>query len=241
MRILAIALAFLALSAPASAQKPDSAPAPTASDVAPEHLAAAHDLYRSLVFDNGLLETLSNGISARAMPEIRASLLDSPMYRSVSRESQQRLTTFTDSLPEMMLAEINTMFDEIGQRSAPRFAQRLSADELTQIAGFMRSPETLAKWHAMFQSFLDANMEGSTGSFPDWSRSADGTLNAFATSSAGQALLREEDAIGDILEQEINNVMPVMLPRIQARVIAGICDALQSECPPSLRAMVGRT
>ena len=219
----------------------DSKPADDAAAVdslAPEHIAAAREMFDSIVFDNGLLATLSDGIAEREMPELRASMLSSPLYTSATPEHQAALTAFMESMPDVMRSELTSMFNEIGDRAAPRFASRIEADDLRGISAFMRSPEMLALWQDLMQNYLKSG-RALGGTFPDWSNSTDATFTEFASTPSGRAFLREQDFLTQVLEEEINGAIVRIVPRIQVRVLSGICDALGDECPARLRDSVG--
>lgn len=238
IRAFATALFVLSLGAPAAAQKPDPPPARLAETLGPEHVAAALDFYRSIVFDTGMVETLSNGIGAEIMPSIRTSMLDSDLYRSVSEERQAALRAYVETLPQVMLEECEAMFTELGRRAAPRFAERLSGEHLSEIAAFMRTPDMRDAWRTMMKAYLEGRDDAMTGMLP-WSMEAPAT-RAFAETEAGRALGREIDSINRILEEEMEASLTLAMPRIQTRIFEGMCAALGDECPDDLRRQVNR-
>jgi len=233
--VLGFAL-FAAAAAPTHAQ--DAAvPAPreAASVVAlsADQLAAGENLFRAIVFDGGAVDRIFEFMEDDVIPEIRSDIMGSPLYRDVTPARREALMQVIDNLPAFMRQELTAGLVTIGTSAAPRFAERMSVEHLNQTAEFMRSPEMRTRWRAMVQDRIDTDKP--MPSFPDWRDVGD-----FAQSEAGLAFAAQQEAFGDILDEESERTLAVVFPRILSGLSGQMCDALESDCPDYLRDAAGR-
>lgn len=224
--------------APAPAQAAPPAPAPAApATPSPEAIAAGQDFFRAVIFDSGGLTLIFDGLAARQMPGLRDSIRNSPLYRDARPTHRENLAAFMESLPDVVREEFEAILVDAGVRAAPRFAAHLSASELTALAAFMRTPAMQALWRAFFTAALSTTGRAPSEAFPDWSRELEGEAAAFVQSPAGRAFTREQEKLTAILNEEVMSGVAAAMPRLQQRVINGMCAALEDECPPEIRAL----
>ena len=227
---LALALTCTPIGASWSEETPPTQPAQAAS---PEALAAGRDVIHSLVFDSGLVDMLLEPMMASAMPGVRSSVLESPLYRRASRRHREALLAFVDSMPDLLRRELTAECEVIADRAAVRLAQRMTAEELQGFAAFLRSPDARPLFEHVARDYLADPKGGSpTGGFSDEEMSG---LTAFLSTPAGAAFVREQEAINTILDEEFDASSERMRPRLETLVLRGMCEALENQCPAYLR------
>lgn len=232
LRIVICALGLLT-AVPAQAQdvtNPATAPTPAPSA---EHLAAGENLARAVIFDGGAVQRIFEHMDTSVIPELRQSILSSPIYRGANAERREALMQVIDDLPNYMRQELNAGLGAVTVESAPRFAERMSAEHLNETAAFMRSDEIRARWRGMVEARIE--MDKPMPSFPDWR-----DVGAFAQTPAGLAFAENEEELGNILDEEAERTLSLIFPRMLATVRGQMCDALRSDCPQHLRDSAGR-
>jgi hypothetical protein len=224
------------LASPAIAQEAQESATPNARvvELSPEHIAVGDNLFRAIVIDGGGIDRIFEIVETDMIPDLRANMLRSPIYRGASAERREALMVIVDNLPNFMRQEIVIALNSVGPRIAPRFAQHMSREHLDETADFMRSPEMRERWRAM----VDERAEKDTPmpNFPQWRSVGD-----FAQTPAGQAFAREEEALGVILTEETDQTFTIVFPRMLTVIAGQMCDALGDECPPNIRDAAGRT
>lgn len=230
---MAIALTLaLASVTSASAQ-----PAPSAPSASVEQIAAARDFYQAMLFDNGLVVKASDGMARQRMPEIRASLLNSPLFHNANAEHQAALSAFVDTVPALMRQELLVAFAEAADRAAPRAATVMNEGELREVAAFMRSPEAIA----LIEQAIEARLTGAELDLMNYFNIDAGAgefFVAFSQTPGGRAFSRNREELGRILNEELARATVELQPRVQRMMFAGVCAALEEECPPALRAAI---
>lgn len=247
MRFLVLAACVAAASVtPAWAQKAQ----PPAATVAPETqspvltetpsleaIAAGRDLFEAAIIDTRILDVMFEHFSRDMLPEVRAEITASAIYREASTEHRAALLAFLDTLPDLLKQEFRVEIGAIGDRAAPRFAQRLSADDMNAVAAYMRQPEIQREWRDLADRFIANDIDGDLPNFPDFTTRSD----AFSQSPAAQAFALQRSALDRILSEEMQVSTGQIVPRLQFMVAAGLCTALEDECPQQLRNLVGHT
>ncbi len=243
MRLSLTVCAILLTNAPfafAQAPVPPIPPAPAQAAPAapsPEAIAAGQDFFRAIIFDSGGLTLIFDTMAANQMPSLRDSIRNSPLYRDARPTHQSNLAAFIESLPDVVREEFEAILVDAGARAAPRFAAHLTAAELTALAAFMRTPAMQALWRSFFSASLSTTGGAPSEAFPDWSRELEGEAAEFASTPAGLAFAREQEKLTAILNEEVMGGVAAAMPRLQQRVINGMCAALEDECPPQIRAL----
>ncbi|MEZ5961563.1 MAG: hypothetical protein R3C30_14235 [Hyphomonadaceae bacterium] len=238
MNLRAAVLAFALIAAavaPTHAQVNEGAPreaAPVAT-LSPEQVAAGENLFRAIVFDGGAVDRIFEHMEAEVIPELRSDIISSPLYREASPDRREALMQVIDNLPVFMRQELTAGLVTIGASAAPRFAERMSAEHLNATAEFMRSPEMRVRWRAIVEDRID--LDKPMPSFPDWRDVGD-----FAQTPAGQAFAEQQEALGDILDEESERTLAIVFPRMLAGLSGQMCDALGSDCPDHIRDAAGR-
>jgi NAD(P)H-dependent FMN reductase len=223
---------IVACATPAFAQQAPEAPA---APVSAESVEAGHAFFNAMMFESGAMAAIFDGVATAIVPDLRRSIMDSSVYGDASPEHQRSVLAFVETLPDLIERELTTEIHAIAASAAPRLALRMSADDLRQTAAFLRSPEMRPQWQALARAAIDAEGEGDLGTFPEWA-----SVGSFASTPAGQAFAREEDAIAALLEEEFEVAMRRMAPRLRVAVSAGMCDALADDCPAHIRDSLGR-
>jgi hypothetical protein len=205
---------------PSSAQTPDN-----------EATAAGAALFNAILVDSGATDMLFNAVRTELLPELRADVLDSPWYRDAGADRRRALEAFIETIPDVLRYEFTSEMGAMAQRSAPRMAALLSAQQMREIGAFLTSADMLPLWNELFADVLDPKAEATD--FPDWS--AHPQLAAFDQTDAGQAFARHRSAIGDILDEALQDGFTRIEPRMIAALMTGLCDALGDDCPADLR------
>jgi hypothetical protein len=229
-------VALAALSFPSSAAAQAEAPAPAAPAPADDATAAGAELFSAILVDSGATDMLFGAVRSEMLPNLRTDLLNSAAYRAASPSRQRALETFIDTVPDILQREFSTEIGEMARRSAPRMAALMNAQQMRDIAAFMRSAELRPLWTELMADVVDPKLEAAD--FPDWSDHPQ--LSAFDETDAGRAFAVHRDAIGDILDDELQQGLTRVEPRMRAAIMAGICDALAEDCPAQLRDALGR-
>lgn len=235
MNLRAALLVFaMLLATPAAAQdEPQTAATPAVAQLAPDHVAAGDNLFRAIVFDGGAIDRIFEIVEADLIPELRADILRSPLYRSAAPERREALMVIIDELPDYMRQEVLTALEAASGRIATRFAERMSLEHLNETATFMRTPEIRERWRAMIDERMEKDQP--MPAFPNWR-----AVGAFADTPAGQAFAQEETALGDILDEETEQTLRIAFPRMLTIVAGQMCDALGDDCPANIRDAAGR-
>lgn len=196
-------------------------------------IAAGDNLFRAIVFDGGAVERMFEFMESDVVPSLRRDIISSPIYREATPERREALMLVIDDLPDYMRQEITAGLAEVGTRVAPRFAERMSIEHLNATADFMRSPEMRAQWRNIVETRIEDNKP--MPSFPEWRMVGD-----FAQTPAGQAFAEQQAAFADIMDEESEQTLSLVFPRILATVSGRMCDALGEDCPAYLRDSAGR-
>lgn len=225
--MLARALLFsmlLCFAPAATAQPADNTPA--AANISDPAYAAAH----AMLVGSGIVDAAFDTIAAEVMPRMRASTLRSTLYQNASPTHQQALLAYLDTMPALLREEMNIVMEEVAIRVAPRWSELMTPDELTGVANFFSAPAS--------QPFLQAATAYYLGNLPPGPpEEAARVLEEFMRSPAGLALERNGDAFNRILAEERDAALVRLMPHLQAVLSAGICAALEEECPQRLRTM----
>lgn len=243
MRLLLLAVCFsIASAAPSWAQKASpSAVAPQAPALTEtpslEAIAAARDLFEAAIIDTAILDVMFQHVARDMMPGVRADIMASELYRDARNEHRAAMLAFLDSLPGLLQEEFRAEIGAIGDRAAPRFAQRLSAEDMTAVAAYMRRPEIQAEWRDLAERYIDNDVDGDLPNFPDFTTRRD----AFSQSPSARAFAMQRDALDQILREEMDRSTSHIVPRLQFVIAAGFCAALEDECPQNIRNLVGHT
>lgn len=225
LRVVIFALGMLA-AAPAFAQ--DIRQQAPATGYSAEHVAAGESLARAVVFDGGAVERIFEHMDTSIIPQVRQNVINSPLYRSANPDQRAALMRVVDNLPVLMRQELTATLATVTANVAPRFAEHMSTEHLTQTADFMRSPEIRARWRQMVEARIATDQP--MPSFPEWR-----DIGTFAQTPAGLAFAENEAALGNILDTEANSRLSETFPRMLNTVFAQMCDALGNDCPPELR------
>lgn len=233
-RIAAIsALLVFSAASSAAAQKPSSPSAPAAEAPSPEATAAGRDFYNAMLLESGLADGLIDMIAGRMMPDLRAGLINSPLYAQLSPRRREAIVAFMETMPDLMDREFTAELNTIGDRVAPRYAALMPADQLQQLAAFMRSPEIRSVIGDMVASYGTSGQVNQ--SLPDWDDPSIPAFAAFAQTPAGVAFSQQQAAFNRILDEEFAAATARLVPRIQQAILVGACAAMEDECPPHVR------
>ncbi|WP_395647584.1 hypothetical protein [Terricaulis sp.] len=244
MRSLLLAFCLVAaLAAPAVAQKAQPRAVndpPPAFETTPQSAAAGADLFQAIMFDSGLFESAFEPMIAQVLPDVRASITSSPLYREATPRHRAALLAFVDTMPVILRTELTTELMTVRGRIGPRFATIMSEEELTGLAAFMRDPQTRPVLQRYMDAFVGEEQSGRARE-PDFTDEELAPMEDFIDTPGGIALLRVGDRLSDIMEEEFDAATLRMQPRIESIIQGGICDALENECPRVLREQLGRT
>lgn len=228
--------AALLCAPPALAQ--DTPPA-EASAPSPEAVAAARDFYTAMVFDGGALDALGPVFARYLAPQMRSTIVSSPIYRNARPDQRERLDAFVATMPDILINEFGAEMRRATDRVAPQFARIMTIDELTGATAFLQSPDMDPLWAQLMDDVGRTDGNSAQGTLPDWSGTAEG--RAFAETPAGLALVRVEPQIDAILDAEGPAIFAALTPRIELIMLTGLCDALREDCPAHVRNALGRT
>ncbi len=225
-------LGALCFASPSIAQEAPPLP-PIGAETTPEALAAGEDLYQAIVLDSGVLDGFVNLARTNLMPDLRASVVQSPLYLNAAPARREALLAVIDNVPNFIGREFERELVAMGARVAPRFAARMSAEHMTETATFLRSEVMQGPWRDFVAEIVSANPRAS--SFPEWR-----PVGTFADTEAGRAFAEQHERLGGILSEEMEETLILLLPRLRALAAGQICDALQDDCPTRVREEAGR-
>lgn len=229
---LFVLLSALCLASPSIAQEAPPLP-PLGAEETPEALAAGRDLYQAIVLHSGVLDGFVDRARTDLIPDLRASVVQSPLYLDATPARREALLAVIDNVPTFIRQEFETQLVAMGVRVAPRFASRMSAEHMTETATFLRSTAMQERWREFVAEIVSANPRA--GSFPEWR-----SVGTFAETDAGRAFAEQEERLGGILSEEMEETLILLLPRMRALAAGQICDALQDDCPTRVREEAGR-
>lgn len=239
MRTLILAAA-LALSAPAAIAQETAQPAAVAPSE--PHLAAARDLITAMLVDTGAIDIALDQSIQLLLPQLRTQITSGALYQSLSQARRDALMAFTENdLGRIMREEAAAAMPAALDAATTRFAGLFSEQELRDAAAFMRQPAARATFlHGVTQGVYQSS--GQTPP-PAPALSADdlAAAAAFSATPSGRALDARASEVSAVLVETLGAAFNDARPRLQQRLLAGMCDALGDECPPALRAQAGGT
>jgi NAD(P)H-dependent FMN reductase len=257
MRTALFALTFIAICAPAFAQKqsaisapteqqpaPTGAPAPAASQPAPDSSQQAAPstpapstsadvvtgFVETFLFDSGLFDAFMQ----HEQPRLRASIINSPVYVHATPAHQAALQSFADTVPDILRHEVHSEVPAIAASSGDRIMALISADDLRSLADFLKSDEG----RPVIQMLTQQYVANPTARAPDLSPLTNeqlGAITRFSQTPAGHAFTAHGDAVFTILGAEFQAASARATPRVTQRMAAGMCEALADQCPSALR------
>lgn len=225
MRWLAAAfLIFAGFATPALAQKPAEAPAPAHAQETPapiqseENVAAASELLQVLLVESNIMPHAIQELWAPQMTRLRALYATLP----IAKERRTAATAFLDTVPTLLLEEINAFLPGVIERAAPELAARLASEDIRAMTAFMRSdPGREVLLSTVTGAPLSADAEAANA--------------AFSASPSGQRLNAQSDVLSQVLGEALEEGSGPLLDRVRARTATGLCAALEDDCPPALR------
>lgn len=220
---------------PALAQQFEIEPSALATEIDSAHQAAAENFYRATIFDNGAMEVMFGVVETQLIPDLRASIVRSPLYSDLRAERREALLAVIDGLPDYLRQQINAELTSLGARIAPRIASHMSTEHLNETAEFLRSEALREPWRRLAEAAMSDNEEKESGVFPNWRSVGD-----FAQTPAGIAFAQEEQALAEIFNDASEEAFPLMFARLRATAAGQVCDALADECPARIRDAAGR-
>ena len=237
MRSIFIAsLLFVSALAPAAAQTPGASElAAPAQAGAPQgdqsqSATAVRDIFSALLFDTGMFDA----IVANQLPAMRQSFVTSPLYRQTTQRRRDALNSFIDALPGIMREEFEAELTVMAQNAAPRVSSLMQPDELSAIAAFFRDPELRPLIDRMVSAGIADGFSGSSPQ-PEPNAAEMARLDEIERSPAGRALQVHGEEVLTILGAEMDAATPRITPRLQDRVLRGMCEALETDCPREVR------
>lgn len=225
MRLL-VAIALLATSVFTAEARDANTPTAAAE--------AGRQLFLSVTADDQILEMVEAYARAQ-LPEMNARLSASPQFETYTAEHQTALLAALETVPVTFRAEFARDILEIADRTAPRFADLMSAEDMAATANAIRAPDN----RPLLEEFVRQGLSGyrSESAFPDLTRTESG--RQFLLTRAGREFLRQRPRLDEIIEEE-SRTMISLGPRLRMIGMAIACDALQGECPESTRRRLGR-
>lgn len=247
MRLAVLASVILLCTAPmAAAQKispePSAPPAPTIRlTPTPESLAGARDMANFLLIESEVMGPALQVAFDAMLPELRRSLLTGPLYDSLRPSSQRAMHAFVDSMPRMVEEELNAEMPVIAENLSQDLATLFTSQEMIDINAFLRQPRVR-------DIYLRSVTAGARGAATGQNETvtALGALNgltpeelaifaAFEATPSGQAMIAKNDQFTAYLEHHFERGSQALMPRLQLRIVQGMCAALENNCPPQLR------
>lgn len=230
MRTLLLAAA-IALAAPV-AYAQTSAPATQAST---QHLAVAREAASLLLVDSGALELAFDQTFALLGPTLREQVRATPFYQGLSAQGQSALVAYLDTdFPIMFDREVDSATPAMMDYAAARLAPIFSEQELRDIKAFMTNPAVQEQYrHGVVVGVYEAAGQTPPPA-PAISAETAAIVAAFEQTPSGQAFTTRANQVSVIMEETIRNGLNI--PHFQRLMVAGMCQAVGSECPPQLRA-----
>jgi hypothetical protein len=226
--LIALALACAGI-APAAAQEQQPAqPAPAAEAATPPAenatTAALRDVYQALFFDTGMFDA----IVVQMLPEYRRQAASSTYYRRANAERRRALDQLIEATPNILREEIVAESAIMARNATPRVAELMTPEEVTWFANFLRAPE----WRPIVQRMVGQTSKNDTSELTEEELAS---FARFEESPMAEMLAEKGEPFMNLLTQEMDSAMQRIEPRLQMRLMTGICEALGRSCPRELR------
>jgi hypothetical protein len=205
-----------------------------AQDEESSRAAAAHDLITAVTSDDRILD-LIEAAAIEQLPERVQAIRDSPAFQAYTPQHQSALVAALTTLPSVFRSEYENALGPVAMRVAQRISPLMTREEFLVTAQAFRRPENdalVAESVTRAFSGVDSN-----SAFPDLSTTEAGSQ--FLTTPAGQAFSNARPQIDQIILEE-SVTLANLGPRLRAIGMAVSCDALEEECPPRTRELLGR-
>lgn len=212
MRFLAFLLATLLLCSTATAQ---DAPPPSALELQSARVVS------EVFTDPALISLVADDIIATRQDEFRRPLLTGPFYESLRPDTQRSLTAYVDTIPQVFHEEVAALVAALREDLPQRLANRFTEPELVTLADLFSRPE----FREAIINIARAELRGESVEAPV----IDPELEALITS------VPHHWDVARVVGESNAAVQRTMRPRIEQRILRGVCNALGDECPPHVR------
>ena len=210
------------LASPTRAQDP--APVEQASSV---QIEAARDTLNALMFETGLLEQTLTAMAETEFPAFRERVADSELRQSLSESGRAALDSFAEETPSHIAYELRIGAAELIEATVGPVAHTFSAEEWNGIAAFLRDEEG----RQLFVKLANGGRASLTPEEIEVGR-------RFYETPAGRAFARGGREMNRLLYETMDAQMPIIVGRMQLRLLRRFCDALADECPSEIRERV---
>jgi hypothetical protein len=205
---------------------------PTPEPASEQAVAAAQSFFNAFLFESGMIGAMLDAVMSEDLPGLRTSMMNSTLYRDADARQRAALEALADDIPVFFRAEFNAEMTTVVNAVSPRFALLLSEAELAEAAAYLRRPENA---QSLRNAASQIAQNGKNGDLPDFAS----LFPDFEQTAAGRAIVREEDALSLIFEEEMQAATGRLLPRLQRTMYQRICAALAEDCPPLMRESFG--
>jgi hypothetical protein len=181
-------------------------------------------VYQALFFDTGMFDA----IVVQMLPEYRRQAASSTYYRRANAERRRALDQLIEATPNILREEIVAESAIMARNATPRVAELMTPEEVTWFANFLRAPE----WRPIVQRMVGQTSKNDTSELTEEELAS---FARFEESPMAEMLAEKGEPFMNLLTQEMDSAMQRIEPRLQMRLMTGICEALGRSCPRELR------
>jgi hypothetical protein len=197
-----------------------------------QSLAAARDMLTGMLVDSGALQYAVSQAFGGMHDQMQQQIESSDMFRNLTAAHQQSVRSYFDSLPDVMNQEMSGVVPQILDQASPRVAAMFTETQMHDVAAFVR---TSAGRNAILRGVAHGATNNANAGPPPSDTDAAAEA-AFDATPSGQAF----NAHGAEFNQQVGDIMnasfSALVPHLQQRMARDLCDRMESECPPNIRA-----
>lgn len=196
--------------------------------LSPEAELQSASVVSAAFVDPELMDTITDEVIAQREHEFRDRLLVGPFFESLKPDTQRSLTAYVDTIPQLLREEVRALLPVLEAELTQRLVDRFSERELAALAFLFES----AEFRAGIRQYALASLQGGSPTFEVTSG-----LETLVESANAQGAPHTWDVMRVVGEANTAAQLAAR-PRIEQRVLRGLCDALGEECPPHVRGML---
>ena len=199
---------------------------------APASAAALHSarVVSDVFTDPIFVAQAADVLSAERADEFSTPLLTGPFYENLRPDTQRALTAYVDTIPQLLREELLTTMSQVNEELAQRLIARFEERELVALATVFSHPQFRAV--VLENALASVRRENAT-----WTFEESPELEAIFEAAREQGAPHPWDVLRVV--GEANAIAQLaMRPRLQLRLLRGLCGAMADECPAHAHEMI---
>lgn len=238
MRVLVLLLALGLASLPAWAQKGAAARSQPAFEATEAGRTAGRGVARAFLIDSGVVDAALRSSFDDQLPALRAELSQRLSFRGLAPARQAAIDAEFARLPAIFREEIDQRMPALIARVGDELAGRFSEADLVALDRFFAMDEArsvLRRGAATMASEDESARNPAASMLSGMTPQEAQVWLDFASTDAGAAFAAQSDFFGSRIRELMMETLTPAIPAMVGRFQAGLCAALESDCPPELR------